>query len=45
VIIAAVAAAIHGGLFGKRSDVWGDSPGWATAAFAALIRAVYGGPL
>jgi hypothetical protein len=45
VTTAVVGAAIYGGLFGLRSAFYGNNPGWGTAALAALIWAVYAGPI
>ena len=45
VVTAVVGAAIYGGLFGKRSAFHGNNPGSETSALAALIWAVYGGPM
>jgi hypothetical protein len=45
VITAVVGAAIYGGLFGRQSAFWGNSPGWPTAALAALLWTMYAGPL
>jgi hypothetical protein len=45
VITAIVLAAIYGGLFSKASAFYATSPGWQSAALAAVIWTVLGSPM